>query len=130
MRYPDWQMRLTAYLHETAQRPYQPGLHDCALFAAGAVQVMTGTDLARGFRGYRTLAGGIKRLRQRGFTDHVDRFASVFPTTAAPRPGDLAVVPTQEGPAMGVVQGTLIYAAAPIGWALVPVSHAIQFFEV
>lgn len=130
-RLPDWRHRLAAWLAQTARAPFEPGRHDCALFASGAVLAMTGVDLAADWRGrYRTIRGGIRVLRKAGHADHIALAAAHFAPTARPRPGDLAVVPTPDGPALGVVQGTHVYVPAPVGWALVPLSAATQFFEV
>lgn len=129
-RRTDWHQRLCTFLAETADRPFAPGRHDCALFAAGAVKAVTGRDPARGWRGYRTVARGQVRLRQAGFEDHVALARSLFPQTAQPMPGDLAVIETPDGPALGVVQGTMIYAPAAKGWALVPRGLALLYLEV
>lgn len=129
-RLPYWQVRLTDWLTATARLPFRPGRHDCALFAAGAVRAMTGVDMARGFRGYRTLAEGKRFLRAKGFGDHIALAASVFPISTTPHPGDLAVVATPDGPALGVVQGRAVYVVAPVGWSLAPLDAAVQFFEV
>lgn len=130
MRPAGWQGRLTAYLAERAREPFAPGRHDCMLFAAGAVQAMTGRDLARGWRGYRTLAEGQRKLRRKGYADHVALVRALLPVTDDPRPGDVAVVVTPSGPGLGVVQGQLIYGVALVGWQLVPLSDAVEFFRV
>lgn len=130
-RLPGWQTRLTAFLAQVARQPFTPGRHDCALFAAGAVEALTGVDLAADWRGrYRTLRGGVRVLRRAGYRDHVELARAHFPVTASPRPGDLAVLPTPEGLALSVVQGLHVYAPAEIGWALVPLDAATEFFEV
>lgn len=126
-----WQSRLTAWLATVSRTPFAPGQHDCALFAAGAIEAMTGCDLAADWRGrYRTLRGGVRVLRKAGYADHIALARSHFPLTTSPRPGDLAVIQTPEGLALGVVQGAMIYAPAAIGWGLVPRSAATEFFEV
>ena len=71
-RLDDWHARLAAYVYEAGRTPFAYGAHDCALFAAGAVAAMTGTDLASDWRGrYRTLAGGLKAVKRAGHADHV-----------------------------------------------------------
>lgn len=130
-RQKGWQGRLAAFLASVARTPFSPGTHDCALFAAGAVEALTGVDLAADWRGrYHTLRGGVRVLRRAGYADHIALARSHFPATTTPRPGDLAVVSTPDGPALGVVQGLMIYAPAAIGWALVPLDAATEFFEV
>lgn len=124
-RLPDWRARLSEYLGQVARRRFRPGEHDCALFAAGAVQAMTGADLAADWRGkYRALGAGRAMLRAKGFSDHLEfaaaHLAPVPPALA--QVGDLAVVPADsphDAGALGVVQGPRVYVLTPGGLALV-----------
>jgi hypothetical protein len=133
MRLPDWKSRLIDYLNDVDGKPYALGTHDCALFAAGAVATMTGDDMAAPFRGrYRTLKGGLSRIRKAGFDDHIalaqSRFAQVHPAYVAP--GDLAVVDTGDGPALGVVQGEGIYVLGLDRLGVTGISDARLFLKV
>lgn len=133
MRHPDWKLSLIQYLAESARKPFAPGQHDCALFAAGAVEAMTGVDYARPFKGrYTTLKGGVRLLREAGFADHIalaaSRLDEIAPAFAAP--GDLAVIDTPEGPAMGVVQGESVYVLTVDRLGLVPMLGATRAFRV
>jgi hypothetical protein len=66
-RHQYWESSLSNYLQEVEYEPFKWGSHDCALFAAGAVKAMTGTDLAEQFRGnYDTARGAVKALREFG----------------------------------------------------------------
>lgn len=129
-----WQGRLVAYLASSATTPFAPGVHDCALFAAGAVAAMTGIDPAAAYRGrYTTERGGWRVLRRDGFADHIALAAAHLRTRGEDeraRPGDLAVIPTVTGPALGVVQGQMAYALGPDGLRLVPLAQAVTVFEV
>ena len=133
-RLPDWKPRLLAFIAETAPRPLVYGQHDCALFAAGAVQAMCGVDLAAAWRGhYATRLGGIRALRRAGFADHIDVAARQFEAVAVAtaRVGDLAVVAGDDGPALGLVQGPMIYVLRPDGGlGLVPLAVAEKVFRV
>ena len=72
-----WAADLTAYLASVADRPLVPGEHDCALFAAGAVEAMTGVDLAAEWRGtYESLPKGMRRLKSAGHRDLASLLAS------------------------------------------------------
>src|SRR5579875_1052465 len=42
---------LDAYLRDTASKPFAWGSNDCCLFAANAIEAMTGVDIADDFRG-------------------------------------------------------------------------------
>jgi ferric-dicitrate binding protein FerR (iron transport regulator) len=66
-RYPDWEARLAAYLDSVRVRPFEWGTHDCCLFAAGAVEAMTGVDPMPEFRGaYSTQRGARRALATHG----------------------------------------------------------------
>lgn len=131
---PGWQARLVAYLAATARAEFSLGLMDCALHGASALEAMTGVDLAAPYRGrYTTFRGGLRVLRKDGYADHIALATAHLRTREAgqtARPGDLAVVETDEGPALGVVQGQSIYLRAPSGLALLPVAQATTVFEV
>ena len=131
-RHDDWQGRLTDYVVPLMGAEFSFGQLDCALFAAGAVKAMTGKDLAWGFRSYRTLKGGLKKLKAAGYDDHIalaaDKLPEIPPSFA--QVGDVAVVETDEGPALGVVQGETIYVMRLDGLGLVPLTTATRAFRV
>lgn len=112
----------------------QPGQHDCCLFGAGAIEALTGVDIAAEWRGrYTTLAGGRRVLRRSGYADHIALIAAHLPEAhpSASLPGDIAIVPTDEGPAVGVVQGTVVYVLhAAGGVGMVPMSVVQRIFKV
>lgn len=134
IRLPDWQARLHAWLRGIRSRPLQPGQHDCCLFGAGAILAQTGVDLAAGWRGrYTTFAGGRRILRQAGYADHIALIAAHLPEAhvSAALDGDIAIVPTEEGPAVGVVQGAAVYVLALSGGlGLSPMAPVQQLFKV
>jgi hypothetical protein len=132
-RRPDWKLQLIQFMGDAARTPFQPGVHDCALFAAGAIFAMADVDFAADFRGkYSTINGGLKLLQKAGFADHIALAAHLFediaPAFAAP--GDLAVVPQTSGDALGVVQGAFIYVLTPDRLGLVPLLAASRAFRV
>jgi len=66
-RLPGWEGALAAYLDAHSNSLFSWGELDCALFAAGGVLAMTGTDIAAPFRGrYRTAQGSARALRRFG----------------------------------------------------------------
>lgn len=133
MRFPDWQSRLVSYLSEVSRKPFGYGTHDCALFAAGAVAAMTGIDLAEGWHGrYTDLLGGMRVLRAAGYRDHVHLVEANFEAipVAFAAMGDIAVVPSPEGDALGIVQGEGIYVLTLTQLSVEPISHAKRAFRV
>lgn len=121
---------LIAYAAEAGQRPFRPGSHDCALFAAGWVKQVTGHDLAHGWRSkYRSLSRGQRLLEEAGFADHVALAAAHLPEIAPAfaQLGDLAVLDNE---AFGLVAGEMIYCLRPDGLGLVPRGEMRRAFEV
>jgi hypothetical protein len=121
---------LIAYASEAGTRPFRPGRHDCALFAAGWVRIATGQDHARGWRStYRSLKRGQQLLEEAGLADHVALAAAHLPEIASAfaQIGDLAVLDDQ---AFGIVAGEMIYCLKPQGLGLVPRSTMRRAFQV
>ena len=138
-RLPDWRARLGAHIAAHRVRPFAYGAHDCATFAAGAVQAVTGSDPAPGLAGYTTRTDGIRRLRRSGLEDHVAVVASRFAEipTAQAQQGDLAVIEAAGGLSLGVVCGAFVLAPTrPSGLAAVPLTptavggHVLKAFRV
>lgn len=50
-RLHDWQTRLSEYLTANTLTPFKYGSLDCGLFVAGAIEAMTGVDVAAPLRG-------------------------------------------------------------------------------
>ncbi len=133
MRHPDWKVHLVQYLGDISRAPFEPGVNDCALFAAGAVAAMTGLDLAADWRGkYQTLEEGLALLAAAGFADHTAlaaaHFAEIDPVFGAA--GDIAVVDGAGGASLGVFQGAGIYVLTPTQLGVLPMSFAIRAFRV
>ena len=132
-RLPDWRPRLVDYLNRVRAEPLSYGSHDCALFAAGAVEAMTGADLAAPYRGrYTTLKGGLKRLAGEGLADHVALVRSLLdevpPAFAAV--GDVAVIGEIGTPALGIFEGGDILVLRDAGLGIIPRAAATLAFRV
>jgi hypothetical protein len=128
-RLPDWRPRLDDYLRGVRGQPFAWGRLDCALFCAGAVEAMTGQDLARGWRGYRTEAAGLRKLEEAGFVTHVELLASLLPEVhpSAVNVGDIVVL---SGVTLALVQGRLALAIGPDGLGPVSMDTATRAFAV
>ena len=121
---------LIAFAAAAGQQPFHPGRHDCALFAAGWVKLVTGRDLARGWRStYRSLKRGQQLMQDAGFSDHVAFAAAHLPEIAPAfaQVGDLAVLEAQ---AFGIVAGEMVYCLRPEGLGLVPRSAMRRAFKI
>lgn len=95
-RLPDWRSRLAAEMDRQRRDPHAWGSHDCALgLAAGAVEAISGVDVAAPWRGrYTTPLGAARLLRKGGFDGVGDMVASVLPeiATAFANVGDIGVI--------------------------------------
>lgn len=126
----DRQSMLIDYAAEASQRPFRPGRHDCALFAAGWVKIATGQDFARGWRStYRSLKRGQQLLAEAGFANHVAFAAAHLPEIppAFAQVGDIAILDNQ---AFGIVAGEMIYCLRPEGLGLVPRGQMRRAFNI
>ncbi len=132
-RLADWRTRLDAYLASVAAEPFQYGRLDCALFAAGAVEAMTGGDPVAGIGPYTTLKGGLKALSKAGFRspEHVVGLHFDPVPTALAQVGDIAAVEQTEGmPALGIVAGEVIAVLRPEGLGWLPRMQATDAWAV
>lgn len=123
-RRDDWASRLMAVIDAAGQTPFAWGKQDCALFAADCVQAMTGEDFAAPFRGrYDTGIGAGRALKMMGLgslEEYVIRVLGepVSPTLAMR--GDVVLVDTPEGKALGVVAGIEAAVTGVNGLVLMP----------
>lgn len=123
-RRDDWASRLISVIDAADNKPFAWGNQDCALFAADCVQAMTGEDFAAPFRGrYDTALGSVRALKMMGYASLEEYVIAVLgePINAntAGR-GDVVMVDTPEGKALGVVAGIEAAVAGVNGLVLMP----------
>lgn len=129
----DWRPRLRAFLAAQADSPFVMGDMDCGALAGGAIEAMTGENPHAKVAGkYKTMAGALRALKRLGHDDHIAYAASLMteidPLYAAF--GDIAVVDSPDGPALGVVTGPHIEVRAPGGRGVVPLMDAVRAFRI
>jgi hypothetical protein len=93
-RAPDWRARLADLVTARRHDPFAWGSRDCCLWAADAVEAMTGDDFAAPLRGYSTRFGALRKLKRAGFArvfDVVD--AAGLAVSSRARTGDVIGVP-------------------------------------
>lgn len=123
-RLPDWNARLSAYLAAAARTRFAWGRHDCALFAAGAVEAVRGERPALDLpsEGYTSLPAALRVLRKAGYGGLGDLpgrwLEEIHPALAAA--GDVALVADGAHDVLGVVQGEAIYVLRRDGLGLGP----------
>lgn len=131
-RHKNWQRDLTVYLRSVAGRRGEIGIHDCVIFASGAVHAMTGWRPDPSVFSYRSLAEGYRVLREMGYEDlsaFLDNHFAVQSGSFA-RAGDLALVRSDDGDALGIMQGEMVYVAGPRGLGLYSVDHITRSWRV
>ncbi len=124
--------QLREYLKSAAPRRFAYGTHDCALFTAGWVRLVSGRDLTLGIR-YSSLRAGLAALAAQGFADHVAVAAATLPEIAPARArrGDVAVLDGPNGaPVLAIVLGERIVGLTRDGLRQVPLSAARRAFRV
>ena len=118
-------MTLTEYLTAARDKPFCWGEHDCARFAAGWVEAVTGRNPMVGWR-YTTQVGAARALARRGFATLADAVAAELPEIplAYAMEGDIAMV---DG-ACGIVGGEVVYVLRSEGLGIVPMARAKRAF--
>ena len=130
-RFDDWPTRLNAAI--AAPFSFQWGKTDCALRACHVAQAITGVDLAERYAGrYSTPLGAARVIRRAGFDTLAELVADALPEipTARARRGDLVVIDTQDGDALGVAMPPHCLAAGPNAWRVLPLGAAVRAFKI
>jgi hypothetical protein len=141
LRRDDWAARLHQAVEAARRTPFGYGSHDCLLFAATAVLDMTGVDLAAEVRGtYHDAEGAAAALAAfagGGMIEAVEKIAARHAIETIPwqfaRRGDVVLVETVAGPALGVCVGAHAAVAAlgqRTGIAFVGMSEAMRAYRI
>jgi hypothetical protein len=114
MRISTWEDALADYIAIKRHEPFEYGVNDCCLFAAGAVEAITGEDPMPEFRGqYDSLKTSLKVIKEIGagtLEATMDNKFSEVAISHAQR-GDLAFF----GESVGVVMGGFAYFVSDDG---------------
>ncbi len=134
-RRPDWPARLTRFLDQRREWPFAWGYHDCCLAACDWVKEAAGWDPAAGFRNaYDDRDGALRALRTLGAGTLTETARTIggppLVSVRFARRGDVALIRSPAGPALGIVIGDRIAAAAPAGWSFVPLDDAIMAWRI
>jgi hypothetical protein len=129
-RFDDWPHSLDVFLTSRRDVPFRWGENDCCLFACDAILIMTGVDLAHGFRASYDTARSARRFIRECGAEGVGELADQItaqhglrcvPPSFAQR-GDLVLLEGEHGESLGIVSlcGTEILAPAEHCLAAVP----------
>ncbi len=114
MRISTWEDALANYIATKRHEPFEYGFNDCCLFAAGAVEAITGEDPMPEFRGmYDSLKTSLIAIRDIGAGTLEATMDSKFPGVeiGQAQRGDLAFL---DG-SVGVVMGGFAYFVSDDG---------------
>ena len=104
-RLDSWQTTLSVYLLQCYGRPFKYGVMDCGLFVAGAIEAMTGVDVASELRGYQNRTQAFEAIRRvcgcKNMLVICDHIAAEFGCPAIP------VTMAQRGDALQLRSGSL-----------------------
>ncbi len=138
-RFTDWRKRLIIAFTLGAKKEFKYGSHDCCLAVCDCIQLMTGTDLGREFRGYKTEEEAHKFIRFYGslitLTEHVTK-ALEIPETFLGRMGvgDMGVVRGQEArEALCIMSldGRNVYSVGRgTGWMVHPKTAVLKAWKI
>lgn len=129
-RRPDWPERFIAFVESRRHTPFAWGSNDCALFAADGIEAMTGVDLAKEWRGYKSERGALSRIKKAG---GMRAFASGLSEkhVGLVQRGDVVLALIEGRETFGLALGNGFYCApGPEGLAFRPMSEAIAVFAV
>lgn len=133
MRVQEWPERLNRFLMAADRKRFEWGVHDCCLFAARAVQELTGQDFAAPFYDqYDDALSASRLLVKHGGVRGIATSAlgEEIPPLTAGR-GDIVLLQTHEhGDTLAVCTGTHCAAPGIHGLMLVPLAEAVSAWRV
>jgi uncharacterized protein DUF6950 len=124
----DWPERFNAFIDSRRHMPFAWGSNDCGLFVADGILMITGVDLGAKFRGYKTEAGAMRKVRKAGGMEGLAADLTPKHEGLAQR-GDVILATVEGRETYGLVG--LNFWCAPGADRLVfrPLSDAIKVFE-
>jgi hypothetical protein len=140
-RLPDWQSRLSAFVVANSARRFEYGAFDCGLFVAGAIEAMTGVDVAGELRGkYRRRGEAFRAIADLCGRPTMAAAAEFFaarwgcceiPVGLAQR-GDAVQLKRNRAAALGIVamHGTEILTPYRDGLLRLPLEHATRAWRI
>jgi hypothetical protein len=130
-RFPDWQVRFGAFLQGRRRAPFAWGSNDCALFAADAVEAITGEHLCPQLRGHRDAREALRLLAREGGVRGIAMQALGEPIRPVfARVGDVVVVLTGKREAMALCNGQTALLPGPRGLVAVSMKTALVAWRV
>jgi len=132
MRRADWPEALNAYLDARRDMPFAWGAgeggNDCASFAAGAIEAMTGQ--APALPAYKGAAGAARVMDEGSVRERCEAlFGAVLPVAFAQR-GDLVLMMLEGRETLGVCEGDYIAGPGEAGMLFLPRAAGVCAWRV
>lgn len=139
-RFDDWPERLHVFIESRRRTLFAWGSHDCALFACDGVLAITGVDLASTMRGRYSDEASARGAITEEMGDEATledlaegiataRFLDEIAVALAGR-GDVVLMDSPAGPALGLCVGAVAVFASPAGTALVNMSRVRRAWAI
>lgn len=117
VRLEGWPLLLSRFIRTRREMPFEWGKNDCLIYAADAVQTITGKDPAKQWRGYSTFEEAQTILKDNGGMEALITKAMGFPPHTVPlmaRRGDVALLELEHRMMAGVVDDTAQWIVCPM----------------
>lgn len=129
LRLDSWEKNLNEYLRTVG--PFEWGENDCCLFAANAVLAMTGVDVSKPYRGYKTRLGAMKKIKDLGVEGVWTKILGEPIHPKMCKRGDVVLFQNGQEQSAGICVGTKFAAVAEEGLIMLPMQeHAIMGWRV
>lgn len=129
MKTDGWEKRLNEFLDSVG--PFEWGSNDCSMFAVRAVEVMTGIDHGKPYRGYKTALGAHRRLEKYGGVEGIATIELGEPKSVLfAKRGDVLSVLSGENLLLGICLGDKIAAVSETGLIFLPMESAQKAWSV
>jgi hypothetical protein len=139
MRKTDWQARFSDFGKARTYMPFSWGSNDCCVFAAAAVEAITGTNPMASFEPYGTAPGALRKalrrlLRRIDEAGGLKAFAAVhLGEPVSPRlagVGDVVLVMNAGREMLGICNGANVMAPGPVGMVALGMDAAIAAWKI
>ncbi|MBL0374040.1 hypothetical protein JJB09_18625 [Rhizobium sp. KVB221] len=129
-RRDDWHPRLLDYVHAQERTPFNWGQSDCLLFVAGAIEAMTGEDVAAPYRGKYSSFEEARALLGKSTLSFVRSQLREREHQTRAMGGDIGAKKEGGDWTYGVFVGPYLYVKTADGVGILPRSEAQKAFEV
>ena len=129
MRIENWNSKLNKHLATISE--FKWGTNDCCMFAVGCVEIITGIDYGKEYRGYKTALGASRRLEKYGGVVGIAtiELGDPKPCIEAKR-GDVVSFITNDEIALGICVSDKIAAVGENGLMFFPMRDGLNAWSV